>query len=178
MKRVLSLRYLSGQTKLRRTAFILLQILAVVAIIAIFAAVLLPVIGRSRLAARRAQYDVRLKVISLALDAYRQQNGHYMQTLEELRSDKYLQDTDAFHCPNDPRPADEASYGDYYVVCAPCDDSDSPVVMCPFHEENGFGAQAYKGRYTTQYAAKPARIVSARNATVRRPGKEPIAAAA
>jgi type II secretory pathway pseudopilin PulG len=173
MRRVLS----SKQAQLQRKAFTLLQILAVMGIIAVLATVLLPVTTRSRMASRRAVCDVHLKAIALALDAFHQEKGHYPQSLEELRSNKYLQDPNAFRCPSDPRPPAEASYDDYYVVRAPRDDNDSPIVLCPFHEENGFGAQAYKGRYTTQFAAKPARIVSARNATVQRPGKEPIAAA-
>jgi competence protein ComGC len=160
-----------------RRAFTLLQLLIAIGVIAMLAAILLPAFTRSRAAARRAQCDVRLKAIALALDAYRQENHHYPTHLSELRSVGLLNDPDALRCPSDPRPVGEGSYDDYYVLRAVRDASDLPIVVCPFHEENGYGAQAYKGRYTTQFAVRPAQVVEARNVVVQRPGKQPIAAA-
>jgi type II secretory pathway pseudopilin PulG len=162
----------------KRRAFTLLQILIVIAVVAILAAILLPTFSRSRASARRAQCDVRLKAIALALDAYRQENARFPRSLEELRADNLLNDPEALRCPSDPRPVGEGSYDDYYVVRAARDESDLPVLVCPFHEEDGHGAQAYKGRYTTQLDVKPAEVVEARNVIVQRPGKKPIAAAA
>jgi type II secretory pathway pseudopilin PulG len=155
-----------------------LQIIIVIAVIALLAAVMMPTLGRSREAAKRAQCDMRLKTIALALDAYRQEHGRYPKHLQELRDAHYIQDPDALRCPDDPRPANEGSYDDYYVLRSARDANELPILVCPFHEETGGGAQAYKGRYTTQLAARPAHIINARDVTVQRPGKSPIAASA
>jgi type II secretory pathway pseudopilin PulG len=160
-----------------RRAFTLVQLLITIGVVAILAAILLPAFARSRATARRAQCDMRLKAIALALDAYRQENHHYPEHLSELRGVGLLNDPDALRCPSDPRPVGEGSYDDYYVLRTAHDANDLPIVVCPFHEDDGYGAQAYKGRYTTQFATRPAQVVRARSVVVRRPGKQPIAAA-
>lgn len=160
-----------------RRAFTLLQLVIAIAFMAILATILLPVFARSRESARRAQCDTRLKSIALALDAFRQEHSHYPKTLAELQTGDYLNDPDALRCPNDPRKPGEGGYAEYYVLRSARDANDLPVLVCPFHEEFGMGAQAYKGRYTTQFAVKPARLTMARNITIHRPGKEPIAGA-
>lgn len=162
----------------KRRAFTLLQIVVVVSVVAILSAILMPAFTRSRAAARRAQCDSRLKTITLALDAFRAEHDKYPLSLEELETEGYIKDTEVMSCPDDPRPKAEQGYKDYYVVRAARDEANLPIVVCPFHEEYGYGAQGYKGQFTTQHSTKPARIVNARNTTVQRPGKSAIAAAA
>lgn len=161
-----------------RRAFSLVQILVVIAILSVLSAVLFGVMGRGRETARRAQCDTRLKAIALALDAYKQDNKNFPTTLAALQNDKYLRDAQALRCPNDPRAFEAAGYEEFYVVRAARDDDNMPLVVCPFHEEGGHGMQAFKGRYTSQHSTRPARITAARNATILRPGKSPISAAA
>jgi len=135
--------------------------------------------GGGRETARRAQCDMRLKAIALALDAFKQTNGKFPTKLQELQNDKYLSDADALRCADDPRQAGEVGYEEFYVVRASRDAEDMPLVVCPFHEAQGaVGMQAFKGRYTAQHSTRPARLTAARNATILRPGKAPIAAAA
>lgn len=161
-----------------RHAFTLVQILFVIAIVAILSALLFGVFGRARETARRTQCDTRLKAIALALDAYKQNNGSFPATLAALNNDKYLRDAETLRCPGDPRQDGQAGYEEFYVVRAARDANDMPLVVCPFHEEGGHGMQAFKGRYTTQHATRTARITASRNATILRPGKAPIAASA
>lgn len=155
-----------------RRGFTLVQILIVLGIIGLLSAVLFPVFNRSRSTARRAQCDVKLKSISLALDAFRQENGRYPSDLNDLASKGYLHDAGALHCPADPR--ENGSYADYYVIRAPGDPGDLPVVTCPFHEDTGSGAQAHLGRFTTQFATKPATLTSGNGVQVQVPGKNAL----
>ncbi len=57
------------------------------------------------------------------------------------------------------------------------DSNHMPLVVCPFHEDHNFAVQAFTGRETKQYTPHRAHIAAARNATILRPGKSPIAAA-
>lgn len=178
---MITLRFLNRKprgTSSPHRAFTLIQLLIIICVLAMLTAVLLPTFARSRATAHRAQCDMRLKAIALALDAYRQENQHYPQHLSELADAELLNDPDALRCPSDPRPTGEGSYDDFYVLRTARDASDLPMVVCPFHESEGFGAQAYKGRYTTQFATRPAEVIAARSVMVQRPGKQPISAAA
>lgn len=161
-----------------RRGFTLLQVIVTISIIAVLAATLFGVMGSGKTTARRAQCDTRLKAIALALDAFKQENGKFPKTLKALQADKYLREPGALQCPDDPR-KDAAGYEEFYVVRASRDADDMPLVVCPFHEEQGAtGMQAFKGRYTAQHPTRPARLTAARNAMIQRPGKAAIAAAA
>jgi type II secretory pathway pseudopilin PulG len=159
-----------------RSGFTLLQIVVVLSVLAILMTMTVGVFGRGRAVAKRAQCDMHLKAIAVALDAFRQERGSYPQTLAELQDQKYLQDPGALHCPADPR--HDGTYEEFYVLRSPRDSGERPIVVCPFHEQDKQGAQAYKGVYTSHFAVKSARLESAVGATVQRPGTGPIAAAA
>lgn len=154
--------------------FTLLELVIAVAVIAILAAILLSVFSRSREAARRATCDVHLKAIALALDAFKQEQGSYPETLQELVDRKYITDPSLLSCPDDPRPV--KSYDDFYAIRGPRADSSLPVLVCPFHEGDNHGLQAYAGRYTTQFMTSPARLAAGAAITVEHPGKNPVAA--
>lgn len=171
-RRALAQRY---RTAPRRSAFTLVEIMVVMAILAILSTILMSVFQRSRTAAQRAQCDVRLKSIALALDAHRQENGTFPADLNALATKNYLSDPDALHCPADLNP--EGSYREFYVLRAKRDSNELPILVCPFHEGSGQGAQAYIGKYTTQFASKPARLGAANNVSVQHPGGgAPVAA--
>jgi competence protein ComGC len=153
--------------------FTLLQLLVVLCVITLLGAILFPVLGRARAAAKRTQCDTRLKAIAIALNAYLQERGQYPSTLNDLVDAKYL--SEPLRCPADPR--QDGSYDEFYILRAPRDRANVPIVVCPFHEEMGqHGAQAFVGSYTKQFAAQPAVLERAVNATLLRPGKNPIAA--
>src|SRR5687768_4886533 len=93
-----------GQRSARHGGFTLVQVLVVMGIISVLAAMVTGVFGRGRTTARRAQCDVKLKTIALALDTHRQEKGRFPATLTELRTGGYLTDPDALRCSSDPRP--------------------------------------------------------------------------
>ncbi|MDF2441618.1 MAG: hypothetical protein JWN98_2602 [Abditibacteriota bacterium] len=175
----------------RRVAsgFTLVQLLLVLAILSVLAALTIGFFGRGRETSRRALCDMQLKAVALALDAFRQENGQYPANLSQLVDKKYLQALNALRCPNEVRP--NGSYAEYYVPRATHDIRDSrdnkgrsvrglgelAMVMCPLHEHVGAGVQAYKGRYTKQFNTSPAKLTRANGVTVEHPdGKGPIAA--
>lgn len=167
--------YRSSRCKSRKSGFTLIQLMAVIAIMAVMATVLMSVFGRTRLGAKRAQCDTRIKAITMALDAFRQENGRFPSSLQELVDKKYLTDASMLRCPNDPRPT--GSYNDFYVIRAGRDSDELPILVCPLCEGDGAqGIQAFKGRYTKQFAARPAEVTAASGAMVERPGKSAIAA--
>ena len=152
-----------------RGGFTLVQILLVIALFGVLAAFLFPVLGRAKASAQRQKCDVKLKSIALALDAWKQERSTYPDKLEDLQVDGFLNDPESLHCPRDPRP--NGSYNDYYTVRAPRDAGELPVVTCPFHEDFGGGNQARLGRFTTQFATRPATLTSGNGVRVFHPGK-------
>ncbi len=64
---------------MRRTAFTLLELLIVLAIIGILATLLLPVYGRMRERAQKVQCMANLRSLYLATDLYVQRNGSWPQ---------------------------------------------------------------------------------------------------
>ncbi len=61
----------------RCRAFTLVELLTVVAVLGILAAILVPVVGRAHGAARRAQVKVQFAQWAAALDAFRSEYGYY-----------------------------------------------------------------------------------------------------
>lgn len=159
-----------------RRGFTLLEIVAVVSITLVLAAVTFNVFGRARKASNRARCDVQIKAIALALDAYRQEQNHFPDDLLELETSRYVTDKSIMHCPSDPDPL--GSYADFYVIRTAHDSSELPLLVCPFHEDSSHGVQAYVGRYTTQFLTKPASLTNSRATTVKHPGKDPVSAPA
>ncbi len=151
----------SRAKKSPRVAFTLLQLLIVLGVVGVLSALLVPAFSRASASAQRQNCDVKLKSIAFALDAFKSERGVYPQNLELLRSEGYLVDPAALSCARDPR--QNASYNDFYTIRGPRDAGDSPVLVCPFHEESGGGNQARLGRFTTQFATKPA-VLTAGNA--------------
>jgi prepilin-type N-terminal cleavage/methylation domain-containing protein len=160
----------------RPRGFTLLEILAVVAIVGIVAAIGFTVMSRARTASYRARCDVQLKAIALALDAYRQEQDHFPDDLRELETNQYVTDKSIMRCPADPDPL--GSYANFYVIRTAHDQSNLPLLVCPFHEGDSRGVQAYVGRYTTEFMTKPATLTDARATIVRHPGKNPVSAPA
>lgn len=159
----------ASSTSRRRAAFTLIQLGVVLAILGALAALLLPAFGRAQASAHRQSCDVKLKTLALALDAFKSERGTYPGQLHQLASDGYLTEPDALHCPRDPRSA--GTYNDGYVLRAPGDAGASPVVTCPFHEDTGGGNQARLGRFTTQFATKPATLTSGNAVQIQRAGE-------
>jgi type II secretory pathway pseudopilin PulG len=161
----------------RLAGFTLIQLLVVLAIVAVLSSMLVGYFSRGRESARRAQCDAHLKTVVLALDAYRQENGRFPTELVSLRRASYLDDAGALHCPSDPTAARD-SYAEFYAIRAPRDSSELPIVVCPFHEDaGGRGLQAFKGRHTAQFATSPATLEAANATTVQHPKAEQAIAA-
>lgn len=158
----------------RRRGFTLVQTLVSVGIIAIMAAVTMPMFGQSRETTRRTDCDMRLKAIAVALDAFRQENSRMPLGISELREKQYITDAEMLRCPNDPRDKQDQEY--YYVIRAPRDKNELPIAVCPFHEKSGVGHQAYKGKYTKHFATKIAVLEAANNVTVEHPGESAVQA--
>ena len=156
---------LQRTTTLKLRAFSLIEILVVIAVIAILAAIGMGYTGRLRAQSRHVACDTKLKAVALALDAFRQENHRYPSQLSELVTRKYLQTSEALRCPAAPRAA--GSYQEGYVLRAPREAAamgEVPMVLCSHHEAINGGAQVYNARYTRQFATSPA-ILSAANAT-------------
>jgi type II secretory pathway pseudopilin PulG len=168
----------------RRAGFTLLQILIVISIIGILAAISVGLFTRGRATARRAQCDVHLKAIALALDTFRQENGRLPVKLSELLDKKYVS-LDVLRCPSDPSLDTKSndptyiSYGDFYIIREPRDSAQLPILVCPLHNADGRqGVQAYKGQYTTQFVTQPATLAVndfSGAVTITRPGQGVLA---
>lgn len=86
--------------RMRRRAFTLVEILVVIGIIALLAALLFPVFTRARAAARRAACISNLRQIGMAVRIYRQEQGGLPLHLSSLYPD-YVKDACLFICPSD-----------------------------------------------------------------------------
>ena len=96
---------------LRLRAFTLIELLIVLAVIAILAAILLPVLASARERGRRTACASNMKQMSLALTAYTQDNDGLFPTLAlpegdlaegdwAWRVNHYAASSDRFHCPD------------------------------------------------------------------------------
>lgn len=88
---------------MRKRGFTLIELMFVISIIAILAAILFPVFARAREAARRATCASNLSQIGLALNLYAQNyDGRYPKKNNELGPLwQYTSCVDAFYCPSD-----------------------------------------------------------------------------
>ncbi len=161
-----------------RRGFTLVEILVVIAIISLLATLSFGAFNRVGESSRQAQCDNNLKSLAVALDAFKQEKGHYPIYLRELAEGKYVSTT-MLHCPDDPEPQSDG-YGDFYIQRPVRNDKrfekvlpaigEVPTIMCPFHEESGRGFQAFAGIQTHNFAVKPAILVSTNATSVERPG--------
>ncbi len=172
-----------GSGASRGRGFTLVELLVATAIVGVLAALLLGAFGPARSSSRRSICDSRVKALSIALDAFRQEKGYYPRSLSELVSDKYISDPEMLRCPDDPDPK-SAGYDAAYVLRGARNDprytqlpvvGQLPTIVCPFHEQNGVGVQAFGGLQTHQFATRAAVLVSASAASVTRPGPSPAA---
>ncbi len=86
---------------MRRTAFSLVELLTVIAIIAVLVALLFPVFASARAAARRTTCLTQLHQIGLAAGLYRQDFEELPLRLSALNG-SYVREPRVFVCPNDP----------------------------------------------------------------------------
>jgi competence protein ComGC len=153
----------------------LVQLLTVLAVIGVLATITISVFTRGRASAHQAQCDTHLKDLTIVLNEFRTEHGRFPEQLGDLRTNGYIQDDSVLHCPSDPD--EQGSYGEYYAIRASRDSNDRPILVCPLHEaDGGQGMQAFKDRQTQHGKANKARLQGASEATVERPGQEPIAA--
>jgi type II secretory pathway pseudopilin PulG len=160
---------------MRRQAFTLPQLLLVLVVVSVLATIALSVFTRARTIGRRNTCDMQLKTLTVALDAFREETGRYPEHLDELVTKKYLTDPAMLKCPADTRA--NGSYDEYYVMRAARDSGELPILFCPICSKNSnSGMQAFKGRYTKQFATKTATISKVSNTTIDRPGQKPFQA--
>ena len=95
---------MDGRILRGRTAFTLIEVLVVIAVIALLMGILLPVMGKARLQAKVLAVNAELRDIGLALEAYSMDNAgrfpptrvdcaisdHYFQLPQELVESRYL----------------------------------------------------------------------------------------
>lgn len=156
-----------------RRAFTLPQLLLVLLTVSFLSLAALSAFTHARKSARRADCDMKLKTLTIALNAFREENGRYPEHVDELLTKKYLADATMLKCPADPRPS--GSYDDYYLMRGARDSGELPILCCPICGNTGEpGLQAFKGCYTKQFATQPAYISQITGGTIERPGKKPF----
>lgn len=91
---------------MRRRAFTMIELLFVIAIIAILAAILFPVFARARESARRSGCANNLQQLGVALGMYAQSyDGRYPRTNNDFGAiHRYCHSVDVFYCPSDAQP--------------------------------------------------------------------------
>ena len=164
----------------RGRGFTMVEMLVVMTLVGMLAALLVGTFGPARATARRAVCDSRVKALSIALDAFRQERERYPRSLSNLVSDRYINDSQMMRCPDD---GDESSagYDAFYILRGGRNDprwpqlplvGGLPTIVCPLHESSGVGVQAFGGLQTHQFATRAAVLVGASAASVKRPGKK------
>ncbi len=156
----------------RKSGFTLLQIVVVIGIFLFFTSWVAYSTTAGRAVAREAECNNNLKAIALAIDAYHQEHKTFPTTLAVLRQMGYLPDSRVLNCPD--APDSEGTYEEFYVVRAPRNNQDLPVLVCPYHETSHRGVQAFIGRRVEDFSTQPARLTGANDVTVQRPGSAPV----
>ena len=117
----------------RRTGFTLLELTAVIAVIGVLAAILLPALARAREAARRGSCMSNLTELNMALQMYASEhkrelpwsgNGN-VDCLSRLRND-YVTDIKVFFCPSTARYSEQMKLWDEYLKNAAKGDQSLP----------------------------------------------------
>ncbi len=97
----------------RHWAFMLVELLVVVAVVALLLGILVPAVGKARVHARRVACRSQLHSVGLALRMYVDDNRNTMPVAAQLPSDEpnlptitdvllpYLKDREVMHCPAD-----------------------------------------------------------------------------
>lgn len=90
--------------RLRKTGFTLVEMLVVLAIIAVIAAISFAVIGRARGKGREAVCLSNLHQLSVGMGMYRADwDGQYPRDLRDFNK-PYVNNTNVYYCPDDTRP--------------------------------------------------------------------------
>jgi len=142
-----------------RRGFTLMEVMVVVSIICILAAILFPVFARAREKARQCRCQSNLQQIGLALGMYaRDHAGHLPPNQDDLTPllGRYLLQEEVLHCPSrtaDPRqvvpnpeftPPEKVPEVDYFYRAGFCDDDDpgTPIVCDSDLARHNGGANA------------------------------------
>lgn len=121
-----------------RRAFTVIELLVVMAIIAILMGALLPAVTMGNDRAMRAHCRANLERIGMALKLFVEDKGRFPKSLDELTEEGYLDDPDCLRCPKTGRPywyrPPKSSY-DRRAIIASCVPPETPKGKRP----HGFG---------------------------------------
>jgi prepilin-type N-terminal cleavage/methylation domain-containing protein/prepilin-type processing-associated H-X9-DG protein len=137
--------------------FVLIELLSVIAIIGILAAILLPALARAREAGRRASCGVNLSQIGMAMHMYAREHdgllpwsggGGNPDCLAYLYRD-YIPELEIFACPSDPNTHIDPDFGNK-------DESDDPYYL--FNTPDGPASTRTSYDYLGVYTAEPVKL--------------------
>ncbi|MFQ6098211.1 MAG: FecR domain-containing protein [Armatimonadota bacterium] len=122
-----------GRRPIGRTlrAWTLIELLTVLAIIAVLAGIAVPVVGSVRQSARKSKCGANLQGLATALAEFAVQERHYPAHLSELVPE-YVSDTSRLHCRNDPIKG-RITYDLFYARRATVESDAGIVCACAFH---------------------------------------------